>query len=265
MSSITKPQSQALSDAPDLLLSAILDMGELLLTSGAEVLRVEDTLKRLCTAYGFSQINVFCITSSIVLTVQGEHAKVYTQTRRIASRDTNLQRIALVNALSRQLCREVLPVSLLQEKIAEIRHSKVCPIAVQCICYAVISAAFSVFFGGTFLDGLAAVFSGLLLFGTQFFVQKLRMNSILQSLLVSAFTAFVVLLLVHLGIGNTPEKIMIGNIMLLIPGIAFTTSLRDLINGDTISGLIGLIEAIVKAIAIAIGFAAVLVQFGGAL
>ena len=91
------------------------------------------------------------------------------------------------------------------------------------------------------------------------------MNSILQSLLVSAFTAFVVLLLVHLGIGNTPEKIMIGNIMLLIPGIAFTTSLRDLINGDTISGLIGLIEAIVKAIAIAIGFAAVLVQFGGAL
>ena len=68
-----------------------------------------------------------------------------------------------------------------------------------------------------------------------------------------------------MGIGNSPEKIMIGNIMLLIPGIAFTTSLRDLINGDTISGLIGLIEAIVKAIAIAIGFAAVLVQFGGAL
>jgi uncharacterized membrane protein YjjP (DUF1212 family) len=52
--------------------------------------------------------------------------------------------------------------------------------------------------------------------------------------------------------------------MLLIPGIAFTTSLRDMINGDTISGLIGISEAAIKAIAIAIGFALVLVQMGGA-
>ena len=90
------------------------------------------------------------------------------------------------------------------------------------------------------------------------------MNSILQSLLASAFTAFVVTFMVYIGIGDSPEKITIGNIMLLIPGVSFTTSLRDLINGDTISGLIGLSEAIIKAIAIAIGFAAVLVQMGGA-
>ena len=55
---MSSTKSQTTSDTLDLLLSAILDMGELLLTSGAEVLRVEDTLKRLCTAYGFSQINV---------------------------------------------------------------------------------------------------------------------------------------------------------------------------------------------------------------
>ena len=66
----------------------------------------------------------------------------------------------------------------------------------------------------------------------------------------------------HFG---SPAKITIGNIMLLIPGIAFTTSLRDIINGDTISGLVGISEATIKAIAIAIGFALVLVQMGGAL
>ena len=82
---------------------------------------------------------------------------------------------------------------------------------------------------------------------------------------MSAITAFAVVLLVRLGIGNTPEKITIGNIMLLIPGIAFTTSLRDIINGDTISGLVGISEAVIKAVAIAIGFAAVLAQMGGAL
>ena len=86
----------------------------------------------------------------------------------------------------------------------------------------------------------------------------------MENLLVSAFTALAVVLLVRLGIGDSPAKITIGNIMLLIPGISFTTSLRDIINGDTISGLTGISEAAIKAIAIAIGFALVLVQMGGA-
>ena len=76
---------------------------------------------------------------------------------------------------------------------------------------------------------------------------------------------FQIVFLVYIGIGNAPDKITIGNIMLLIPGISFTTALRDMINGDTISGLVGISEAVIKAIAIAIGFAAVLVQFGGVL
>jgi len=61
-----------------------------------------------------------------------------------------------------------------------------------------------------------------------------------------------------IGIGVSVDKIIIGNIMLLIPGIAFTTSVRDMISGDTISGLLGLCEAIIRALAIAVGFALVL-------
>ena len=70
------------------------------------------------------------------------------------------------------------------------------------------------------------------------------------------------LLLVGAGIGVHPDKIMIGNIMLVIPGIQLTTSLRDMINGDTISGLLNLSEAILKAISVALGFALVLLAGG---
>lgn len=133
----------------------------------------------------------------------------------------------------------------------------------QCFGYALISSTFSVFFGGSAWDSLAAALSSIFVFAIQHFLKKTRMNDILQSLLTSAFTACVVVLLLRLGIGQASDKITIGNIMLLIPGIAFTTALRDLINGDTISGLIGICEAVIKAIAIAIGFAAVLAQFGG--
>ncbi len=261
----TDTAMQAVLKTPDTLLACILDMGEVLLSSGAEIVRVEDTLTRICTAYGFAKINVFSITSSIVLTVQCPDDRVITQTRRIPVRDTNLEKVAQVNALSRQICRTPVTIEELQERISGLHTVKTYSMPVRCLCYAIISASFSVFFGGTPWDGFAAALSGLLVFGIQFFIQKLRMNGILQSLLVSAFTALVVVMMVRVGIGHTPERITIGNIMLLIPGVAFTTSLRDIINGDTIAGLVGLSEAVIKAIAIAIGFAAVLVGMGGIL
>lgn len=246
-----------------LLLSSIMDMGELLLTSGAEVLRVEDTLTRLCCAYGFKRADVFTITSSIVLTVHHDDGRVFTQTRRITNRDTNLQCVAQVNALSRRLCAAPLPAKQVQEHLQQIRQEKGVPTWMQLVAYAAISGIFSIFFGGTIYDCVAACISGLFMFTALRFAQRLHLNSIFQYALVSAFTGLVAIGLVRLGIGNSAESITIGNIMLLIPGVAFTTSLRDLINGDTISGILGLAEAVIKAMAIAIGFAVVLLLIGG--
>jgi len=82
-------------------------------------------------------------------------------------------------------------------------------------------------------------------------------------MICSGITAAAVLLLVGAGVGVHPDKIMIGNIMLVIPGIQFTTSLRDMINGDTISGLLNMSEALLKAIAVAMGFTIILLIGGG--
>ena len=98
-------------------LAAILDIGELLLESGAEVMRVEDTITRLCQAYGFLRSDVFTITSSIVLTVQMEGGRVMTQTRRVRTRQTDLGAVEKLNALSREVCARRMPVELLNEKI----------------------------------------------------------------------------------------------------------------------------------------------------
>ena len=260
----TEEKAFLTSESPDALLACILDMGELLLTSGAEVFRVEDTLGRICAAYGFCNINVFGITSSIVLTVEGPDGRIFTQTRRIITRDTNLQKVALVNNLSRSLCKEPVAIEDFRVQLADIRRSKTYSLPIRLLSYSFISFAFAVFFGGSAMDGLASALSALVVFAVQHFLSRTQMNSLLQNLLVSALTALAVVFLVQIGIGTSPDKITIGNIMLLIPGISFTTSLRDIINGDTISGLVGISEAIIKAMAIAIGFALVLVQMGGA-
>ncbi|WP_418455175.1 threonine/serine exporter family protein [Allofournierella sp.] len=245
------------------LLACILDMGELLLVSGAEVRRVEDTLTRLCAAYGFERADVFTITSSIVLTAAAPGGRVLTQTRRIRERRTDLGCVERVNGLSRRLCAQPLALAGLRRAVEEVRQGRAYPPWVQCAAYAVVSAAFTVFFGGAARDALAAALSGALLAGALALGRRLPLGDLLLNLLCSAFAALAAAALAALGVGVSPEKIIIGNIMLLIPGLGLTVSLRDMIGGDTISGLLGLCEAVLKALAVAAGFAVVLLRAGG--
>ena len=102
-------------------LHIFLDMGDALLNSGAEIFRVEDTLNRMGYACGAAQMNVFVITSSIVITMEfpGEGAR--TQTRRIRESGGNdFTKLEQLNALSRKCCQEPMKVAELQEKIQEI-------------------------------------------------------------------------------------------------------------------------------------------------
>ena len=244
-------------------LSSIMDIGELLLKYGAEVSRVEDTMGRLCKAYGFVRADVFTITSSIIATVTLPDERSITQTRRIKERVTDLGKVARVNALSRKICAAPCELRELQDQIQAIWKAPGVPDWLNLAMYSMISAALSVFFGGGWMDGCAAALSGLVLFATLQFSASLKLNSIIQTMICSAITALAVLLLVRLGIGRQPDKIMIGNIMLVIPGIQFTTALRDMINGDTISGLLNMSEAVLKAISVAMGFAVVLIVGGG--
>ncbi len=248
---------------PQTVLAGILDIGELLLTSGAEVMRVEDTITRLCMVYGFVKVDVFTITSSIVLTVTAADGEIFTQTRRIRARDTDLGRVERVNALSRQLCQAPLPAEELRQAVQQVRNGPAYPEQVRFWMYALTAGVFSVFFGGNVWDAAAAAVAGAFLFLILKSGQRLRLNSILLHMLCSALTALLIVGLTRLGLGQNPDKIIIGNIMLLIPGLALTASLRDMINGDTISGLLGFCEATLKALAIAIGFAAILTGLGG--
>ena len=256
-------ESQEYLAEEEALLSCILDMGEMLLTSGAEVMRVEDTISRLCRVYEFARADVFTITSSIVLTVRTPGGRTLTQTRRIRSRDTDLGRVEKVNALSRRICANPVPLEQFQNAVAQLRRAETYPPSVLRIMYVMISAAFSIFFGGTLTDAMAGAITGLVLFEVLRLLTPLRLNGTLQCILASFLTGIAAVLLYNLGLGENPDMIIIGNIMLMIPGIAFTTALRDIINGDTLSGLLGLCEAILRALAVAIGFAVVLLLTGG--
>ena len=135
------------------ILFAILDAGELLLTAGAEVARVEDTIRRMAHAYGFVRTDVLTITASMVVTAQTAEGDVFTQTRRILRRETDMRRIEAVNALSRTVCQNGLPLDALRTRIEQIRSMPDGAKWRLPVAYLLIAGSFAVFLAA--LGGMA--------------------------------------------------------------------------------------------------------------
>ena len=85
-----------------------MEIGEAMLVSGAEVGRVEDSIRRICMAYGAKRVDVFTITTSIVTTVYGEEFLSCTQTRRVSPMKNDLSMLDGLNRLPREICERKL-------------------------------------------------------------------------------------------------------------------------------------------------------------
>ena len=238
-----------------LMLHTLLELGESMMADGADVRRVEQTLTRMGLAYGAVRMDVFVITSSIVLTMCFPDETSVTQTRRIEkSAVTDFGKLEAINAISRSYCQKPFPV---QELADRLHLAKSCrPAQWKLFAGSSLAAgALTVFFGGAGPDGLAAAVFALALCLLQTYLPLICRNKVLFNFLA----AFCVGSLIGLACRALPalhgDKIIIGDIMLLIPGLAFTNAVKDIFIGDTISGVMRLIETVLWAAALALGFA----------
>lgn len=236
------------------ILNMVLDIGEQMLISGAEISRVENSIWRICKAYDAKRVDVFTITSTIVVTVMTESEESYSQTRRINEYSTDLHRLDKLNDLSRYICAYKPDIIFIKDKLREIDNEKHYSTTTSYFIYALIAGVFTIFFGGTIVDGLVSAIIGVLLKAMITIVRKVDQNVVFINVLCSLSVGSLAIMAVHFGIGQNIENIFIGNIMLLIPGLSLTNSIRDIISGDTIAGLLRLSEALVIAISIAAGF-----------
>lgn len=256
-----QPDAEEPAIPPQDLLTVAMDVGEAILHYGGDVHRVEDTMTRICTAYGASRSDVFVITSLITAAVTMPDGSSYTLVRRIKGFYNHLARLEEVNALSRAICRRPLPLSEVRTRLDGIRSFRPVP---EWLCYvgaALATAGFAVFFGGGLLDGCAAGTIALLLTLLER-GHSHRVNAMARAV-INAFIAGVLsVLCVRIGFGSQIDKIISGTIMLEIPGLSFGNALRDMLWGDTISGTLRLIQALLQALMMALGYLAALALCG---
>ena len=233
----------------------ILEVGQTMLQCGGEVSRVEESIRRMCLAFGAERADVFTITSSIVVTIYAQSFGAVTQTRRITGSFYDLHRLEQLNQLCRRICAEHLSLAETEAGLRDILTTPQYGFGIQVLTYALISASFSLFFGGSWLDAAASGVIGVGLKCLDRVIRRTEANAFLSALLCSCLGGLLAGLAVRFRLGDNVDMISIGNIMLLIPGVALTNSLRDMFSGNTISGLMRFIEAILLALTIAFGFA----------
>lgn len=237
------------------MLGLILDVGKLLVESGGETHRVEDTLYRLAACYGFSRCNIWVIPSNIQATVTAPDGTVLTQIRGISNPGMEFDRLCRLNALSRWACSEKPDETAFSERLSQIENSSAPSIWLQMVGCALGGWGFGLLFGCNLLDSLVALVASV---GVCLMIHKLsprERNPLVLNFIISFLMESFIILSAYIGISNHMGYITIGVVMLLISGLGATNGLRDLVHLDTLSGLINLTASFTGAIGIALGIA----------
>lgn len=153
-----------------------------------------------------------------------------------------------------------MPVETLRQRIQAIRTmpGKVWWEMVLGIALGV--SSFSILFGGSLVDAMATLVSGVLLGLFMTFVSP-HLSRLMGNVAGGLVGGILCILLYRLamGIEGLPQlhlaNMIIGTIIALVPGVPFTNGMRDLANEDYIAGTTRLTDAFLAFLCIALGVA----------
>jgi len=244
-----------------MLLNFAVGVGEIMLSNGAETQRVEDTVERILSVQEGRMPETFVTPTGFFASIQGTLTGTITKFRRISKRSINLEKVTLANSLSRNFVEGKITLEEGFEELSFIENIKPFPSRLVVLCHGVVCFSFSLLFSGTIYDALTAFVLGVLLGIISHIMELKKVTPFLISLLGGASITVFTLTFYLLGFGTNYNTVITASIMPLVPGVALTNSIRDIMNGDFISGAARLVEALITAVAIAAGVGVVLSIF----
>lgn len=250
-------------DLQDVLEFAV-QAGRILLANGAEIFRVEETITHICNHYGVKDVNLFVLSNGIFITAEKEGREIYAKVKHVPLSGTHLGRVDGVNDLSRRICAGGISLEEATNQLEEIAARPPMKDYIRVLSAGIASGAFCYLLNATLVDSFRTVIISIILniflvFGSRAKLSRMLVNTA-GGIIV---TVFAVLMCREGGmiVSSSVDKVIIGSIFSLIPGVAFVNSLRDIANSDILSGIVKLIDAILGFIYIAIGVGFVLASY----
>ena len=237
------------------------EISYLMLKNGAEIYRVEQCVRFIAGAYGFFDADCFAILTSIVVSIV-EGDKVCTRTKRVTDRATNFNKVAELNDLSRYICSHRPDYESVKKKMKEIREEKPYPFWVFTVMYMITSFFFGLYLGGTWLTAFICCSVGVFVYPIQWLGNKIQTNLFIINMITSGVVTLFICIVYSTIYPVQLDIMIISLIMNLVPGVALTHCMRDLISNELISGLARLAEVFISGAGTAVGVFIVLSMFG---
>ena len=226
------------------------EAGAILLENGAEISRVDETMRRIAGHYGVDDESFFVLSNGIMATAKG-----FARTKFIPIKGTSLDKVVAVNQLSREVSEGKCDLEQLESQLKAIRAMRPKPAWEQITASAFGSAAFCIIFGGGFADSIAAFVAGLVLWVYMLFVGYRHLSRIAGAITGGLLATVLCGVMYKLGLGTHLSNMIIGAIIPLIPGVPFTNGIRDLAHEDYIAGVTRLLDALLTFFCISMGVA----------
>ena len=235
--------------------------GAIMLANGAEIYRVEDTVERILKSKSYiKDVDVFSTFNVIIISFSYKD-KVHTNLRRVRSRSNNLYYVDRVNTFSREFSAGKYTLEQALVEIDKIKKSEGIPRNLNIIGATLAAGAFSILLGAGYKEVLASIFVGFIGYIFVLFLEKNNSNYFVVHFLYGILVSALTIILSYLT-GLVINVVIISAFMAFLPGIMITNAIRDLMSGDTLSGMTGAALAIFISVALALGVALPLGVYG---
>lgn len=247
---------------PKQILDVALTAGTIILINGAEIYRTEDTITRICQAYGMKFVQSIVTPTGIFLSIDDGDSVSETVVRRIHRRGLDLDKICRINEFSRRLQNNPLDYIVAMQELEQISSGKnEFSLTLGILLSSLGASMIVILLQGSYINIIPAFFAALV---AQLIIEKivfLKEVNFVPQMIAGFIGASISLLGFRLGLGDSLSIIIVSSILPFVPGVSLTNSIRDAINGDLISANSRGMEAILIAISLAIGVAAALGVF----
>lgn len=240
----------------NLLLDMAIEVGYQLAMCGAETYRIEESVNRIMASYGI-KAETFAIPNCLHASIKNADGTSITRMRRIGYHGSDLDSVEKFSNLSRKICKERPAPDVAMEWLEDTKRSRRHYGMLMYLVGNFLGACgFASLFGASltdcFFSGLCGIIVGLI----THFMDNEKTNQFFRILTASFVMALCAYLLSSTGLLRNTDAVIIGALMVLVPGLLFTNAMRDIIYGDTNSGINRIVQVILIAISIAVGTAA---------
>lgn len=242
----------------DAVLSLALNIACGLLSNGGSVSRAENTVERICYAMGAAEVNVFAFPSIIEASVKISDGSEVSQMKRIYGSSNNFGKLEQFNQLSRDVCNKSCTLEEANDRLIKIdipsRSYQIITVAGG----GVAAGAFTVFYGGGLLDALPACLIGALMVYLNGLLSRRDFNGYARTFMLSLIGGFLCIFFSWIyslcGVQCYCSKMIMGTIMVVIPGLLVCNAVRDMFVGDLFSGSFEVLNGVITTLAIVAGY-----------